>query len=105
MGGYVSEPERLPVAAAKVDEGADKIAQADTGFGESAAAATRHGEWTIGSALGSCTGRWSTETGKITDAMRKLAEGLRTTAADYYRQEAAVAEQLRSAAALLEGKN
>ena len=48
MGGYVSEPERLPIAAAKLDEGADKLSQAGTGFGESAAAATRHGEWAIG---------------------------------------------------------
>ncbi|MFF2143739.1 type VII secretion target [Kitasatospora sp. NPDC058190] len=99
----MSEPERLPVAAAKVDEGADKLSQAYTGFGESAAAATRHSEWTIGSSLGTCTSHWSTETGKITDAMRKLAEGLRATATNYYRQEAAVAEQLRSATALLEG--
>ncbi|SOB85321.1 hypothetical protein SAMN06272789_5604 [Streptomyces sp. 1331.2] len=37
--------------------------------------------------------------------MRKLAEGLRITAANYYRQEAAVAEQLQNAASLLEGKN
>ncbi|MFJ7248150.1 type VII secretion target [Kitasatospora sp. NPDC098652] len=105
MGGYISEPERLPVAAAKVDEGADKVSQADTGFGESAATATRHGEWSIGSSLGACTSHWSTETGRITDAMRKLAEGLRTTATNYYRQESAVAEQLQSAAALLEGKD
>ncbi|MGW3043835.1 type VII secretion target [Kitasatospora sp. NPDC001159] len=102
MGGYISEPERLPVAAAKLDEGADKVSQADTGFGESAAAATRHSEWTIGSSLDTCTGHWSKETGKVTDAMRKLAEGLRTTATNYYRQETTVAEQLRSAAALLE---
>ncbi|RKT19122.1 excreted virulence factor EspC (type VII ESX diderm) [Streptomyces sp. 1114.5] len=105
MGGYISEPERLPVAAAKVDEGADKVAQSDTGFGESAAAATRHSDWTIGSSLSACTSHWSAETSRITDAMRKLAEGLRITAANYYRQEAAVAEQLQNAASLLDGKN
>ncbi|KJS62987.1 hypothetical protein [Streptomyces rubellomurinus] len=90
--------------ANKLEEGAAKISQADTGFGESAAAATRHREWDIGSALGTCTSRWSTETGKVTKAMRKLAEGLRTTATDYDRQETGVAEQLRTAADLLEGK-
>ncbi|MEV7770675.1 hypothetical protein [Kitasatospora sp. NPDC086791] len=93
------------MAAAKLDEGADKLSQADSGFGESAAAAARHSDWTIGASLGTCTSGWSEETGKVTDAMRKLAEGLRTTATNYYRQEAAVAEQLRSAAALLEGNS
>ncbi|MFD8707291.1 hypothetical protein ACFV1W_32700 [Kitasatospora sp. NPDC059648] len=68
MGGYVSEPERLPIAAAKLDEGADKLSQAGTGFGESAAAATRHGEWAIGSSLSTCTSHWSTEAGRITVA-------------------------------------
>ncbi|HJD84554.1 type VII secretion target [Kitasatospora aureofaciens] len=105
MGGYVSEPERLPIAAAKLDEGADKLSQAGTGFGESAAAATRHGEWAIGSSLSTCTSHWSTEASRITDAVRKLAEGLRTTAANYNRQEAAVAQQLRSALDLLEDKS
>ncbi|MET8542139.1 type VII secretion target [Kitasatospora sp. NPDC004799] len=105
MGGYISEPERLPVAAGKLDEGADKLSQADTGFGESAAAATRHNEWAVGASLSDCTSRWSAETGKVTDAMRKLAEGLRTTATNYHRQEAAVAEQLRTALALLEGRS
>ncbi|GHF54069.1 hypothetical protein GCM10018790_34930 [Kitasatospora xanthocidica] len=59
MIGYISEPERLPVAAAKVDEGADKVSQSDTGFGESAAAAIRHGDWTIGSSLGACASHGS----------------------------------------------
>ncbi|MFD9684661.1 type VII secretion target [Kitasatospora sp. NPDC059146] len=105
MGGYISEPERLPVAAAKLDEGADKLTQANTGFGESTAAATRHNEWTVGSSLGAATGHWSTEAGKVTDAVKKIAEGLRVTAANYYRQEAAVAEQLQRAADLLEDKS
>ncbi|MBD0689748.1 hypothetical protein BG452_28175 [Streptomyces sp. CBMA123] len=93
------------MAAGKLEEGADKLSQANTGFGESAAAATRHSEWTIGSSLDPCTSHWSAETGKITDAMRKLAEGLRTTATNYHGQEAAVAEQLQRAVDLLEGKN
>ncbi|MFJ9694812.1 hypothetical protein [Kitasatospora sp. NPDC101183] len=104
MSGYTAEPERFPVAANRLEEGANTISQADTGFGESAAAATRHNGWDIGSSLGTCTTRWSAETGKVTKAMRKIAEGLRATAANYDRQEAGIAEQLRTAADLLEGK-
>ncbi|GAA2089411.1 hypothetical protein GCM10009759_12280 [Kitasatospora saccharophila] len=103
MSGYVSEPERLPVAANELDEGADKLSAANAGFGESDAAARRHGEWAVGKSLGDCARRWEGETGRTVAAMRALGEGLRVTAANYGRQEDAVAEQFRRAAVLLEG--
>ncbi|GHH61412.1 hypothetical protein GCM10018781_07780 [Kitasatospora indigofera] len=103
VSGYISEPERFPVAANKLDEGAGRLARADGGFGESDAAARRHGSWAVGEALGACAGRWEGETRRTVDAMKQLAEGLRATAANYGRQEDAVADQLRRAATLLEG--
>jgi hypothetical protein len=103
MSGYISEPERFPVAANTLDEGAGKLVRADSGFGESDAAARRHGSWAVGKALGSCASSWEAETKRTIDAMKQLAEGLRTTAANYGRQEDTVAEQLRRAATLLAG--
>ncbi|MFC9326017.1 hypothetical protein [Kitasatospora sp. NPDC057015] len=103
VSGYISEPERFPVAANTLDGGAGKLARADGGFGESDAAARRHGSWAVGTPLGSCASRWEGETRRTIDAMRQLAEGLRATAANYGRQEDTVAEQLRRAATLLEG--
>lgn len=91
------------MAANKLDEGAGRLTTANTGFGESDATARRHDEWTVGSALGACATRWEAETRRTIDAMQRLAEGLRVTAATYDRQEAGVAEGLRRAAALLEG--
>ncbi|GGV16520.1 hypothetical protein GCM10010495_33550 [Kitasatospora herbaricolor] len=103
MSGYISEPERFPVAAGQLDEGAGKLVSADGGFGESHAAARRHSDWVVGGALAACATRWEGETKRTVDAMKQLAEGLRTTAANYHGQEVAVAEQLRRAATLLEG--
>ncbi|MEU6233240.1 type VII secretion target [Kitasatospora sp. NPDC047058] len=103
MSGYISEPERLPVQAGRLDEAARKLTTANTGFGESDATARRHADWRVGGSLGGCATRWEAETKRTIEAMRQLAQGLRVTADNYNRQEDAVADGLRRAATLLEG--